>query len=216
MPPMRYPYIVAAVAVVVISALVGIVYLESLPDEAERPAAAELTDILLPESRRLEPFSLEDSRNNVFDLSRLQGKWTLIFFGYTHCPDICPTTLTTLRGMARELQQTPDDYSDTQVVFVSVDPKRDNTTHLKEYVEYFHPDFLAATGEKAQIDRLALQLGAVYMFEGDTDGDDYLVNHSASIMVIDPRAHWVARFNPPHKAGTLAGKFRRLRDYYRQ
>ncbi|MFO7593084.1 MAG: SCO family protein [Pseudomonadota bacterium] len=214
---MKYPYIITALAVVAISALVGSVYLQSLPNESERSAPAELRDILLPESRRIEPFSLIDSQNEVFDLSRLQGKWTLIFFGYTHCPDICPTTLATLGRMAKDLQQkSPRYYSDTQFVFVSVDPKRDTTAHLAEYVDYFHPDFLAATGEKDQIDRLARRLGTVYMFEGDTGSDDYLVNHSAGIVVIDPRGHWAARFNAPHKAAEMAENFRRLRDYFQR
>lgn len=216
MQAMKYPYIIAALVVVLISALVGIVYLALLPDKTGQSAPVELSEILLPDSRPVEPFSLVDSQDEAFDLSRLRDKWTLIFFGYTHCPDICPTTLTTLRSMAKELQQRPDYYADTQFVFVSVDPRRDTTAHLKQYVEYFHPDFLAATGEKTEIDKLAGQLGAVYIFEGDTGSDDYLVNHSASIMVLDPRAHWVARFNPPHKGSKLADNFRRLRDYYQR
>lgn len=164
----------------------------------------------------LEPFHLRDMNQKAFDLERLKGRWSLLFFGYTHCPDICPTTLTSLRLLARQLQQTPDYYKNTQIVFISVDPGRDSLPHLKKYVSYFHPDFLAATGKKTQIDTLARQLGAVYMFDGDTNTDDYIVNHSASIALIDPQGRWVARFNPPHKASKMADDFRRLRDYYQQ
>lgn len=212
---MERSYVITAVAITLITALVGWVFVLSQPQAPEqRPLPEELTDIVLPEARDISAFQLSDSNGQPFDPSRLTGKWSLLFFGYTHCPDICPTTLTTLRGMARSLQQTPDYYRDMQFVFISVDPKRDGLAHLKEYVHYFHPDFLAATGKKVQIDKLARQLGAVYMFDGDTSGDDYIVNHSAAIVLIDPKARWVARFNPPHKASELADDFRRLRDYW--
>jgi protein SCO1/2 len=148
-----------------------------------------------------------------FDLNSLQEKWTFVFFGYTHCPDICPTTLATLKGTAMQLQQSPEDYRDARFVFISVDPKRDALAHLKEYIGYFHPDFLAATGDRAQIDALVRQLGAIYMFDGDTAGDDYIVNHSASIALIDPQGNWVGRFNPPHRAAGIAEDFRRVRHF---
>jgi protein SCO1/2 len=169
---------------------------------------------LLPEARPLEPFRLAGPENKSFTNEQLKGHWSVLFFGYTHCPDICPTTLSTLRGVADRLQQGPADYADTQFVFISVDPQRDSLDHLREYVRYFHPDFIAATGEKAQLDNLVRQLRAVYMFDGDTTGEDYVVNHSASIAVVDPQGRWVARFNPPHQAARMAEQFRRLRDFY--
>jgi protein SCO1/2 len=208
--------ILTALAVLAATAALALVFFFSRPAEPSRPLPKELVSIVLPEARALEPFQLTDIEQKPFDRERLKGKWSLLFFGYTHCPDICPTTLTSLRLMARQLQQTPDYYQDLQVVFISVDPGRDSLPHLKEYVSYFHPDFLAATGKKTQIDKLARQLGAVYMFDGDTNTDDYIVNHSASIALIDPQGRWVARFNPPHKASKMADDFRRLRDYYQQ
>ncbi|MGM0593762.1 MAG: SCO family protein [Pseudomonadota bacterium] len=182
--------------------------------EPTPPLPTALQPVVPPEIRQLEPFALTDIEQETFDLSRLQGKWTLMFFGYTHCPDICPTTLTTLRGVARELEQTPGDSTDTQFVFVSVDPKRDRLDHLKAYVRHFHPDFIAATGDKAEIDRLVRQLGAVYIFDGDTSGENYIVNHSAGIAVIDPQGRWVGRFNPPHEVKRIVDNLRRLRDHF--
>ncbi len=199
---------------IALAALSVLVLYVALPRPPMRPVPPELGNILLPEARSLTPFSLTDMNGKPFDLQRLQGKWSFIFFGYTHCPDICPTTLSTLKGSARQLQQSEGNYQGVQFVFISVDPKRDSLEQLKEYVGYFHPDFLAATGDKAQIDALARQVGAIYMFDGDTASEDYIVNHSASIVLIDPQARWVARFNPPHRAAAIADDFRRIRDYF--
>lgn len=212
---MERSHIITAASIAIVAALMVLVFTLSQPAEPDRPIPKELANIILPEARTLQSFSLTDIRQQAFDLSRLKGKWSFLFFGYTHCPDICPTTLSTLRMVAKNLQQTPAYYQNTQFVFVSVDPKRDSLEHLKQYVGYFHPDFLGATGKKEQIDTLARQVGAVYMFDGDTSGDDYIVNHSATIVLVDPEGRWVARFNPPHKAGEMADEFRRLRDYYK-
>lgn len=199
--------------VLVLASLAALVLYLAIPGPS-RTIPPELGRILLPEARELTPFSLTDMDNRVFDLERLKGKWSLVFFGYTHCPDICPTTLSTLKSTARQLQQNGGDLSDIQFVFISVDPKRDSPEHLKQYIAYFHPDFIGATGDKADIDRLARQLGAIYMFDGDTAGEDYIVNHSASILLVDPQARWVGRFNPPHTATGIAEDFRLARDYF--
>lgn len=211
---MKHRYLAVAAGVAAVALLAALVLLLAQPATPQRPLPEALTTVALPEPRPLEPFHLQDIEQHVFDLSRMQGKWSLLFFGYTHCPDICPTTLTTLRGVADSLQQTPAYYADTQFVFVSVDPQRDSLAHLREYVRYFHADFLAATGQKEQLDNLVRQLRAVYLFDGDTSGDDYVVNHSASIALVDPQGRWVARFNPPHQAARMADKIRRLRDFY--
>ncbi len=180
------------------------------------PSPAELNAVLLPEYRQVTPFQLTDGDGQTFDLANLEGKWSFIFFGYTHCPDICPTTLAMLRLVAKNLQQTPAYYQNSQFLFVSVDPKRDKPANLKQFVAYFHPDFKTATGEKSEIDNLAKQLGAVYMFDGDLNSDDYIVNHSATVVLIDPQGRWVARFNPPHKASEIAEQFRQVRNYFQQ
>jgi protein SCO1/2 len=177
---------------------------------AEPPPA--LQSLLLPEPRPLMPFALTDHNGEPLGLEQLKGQWSFVFFGYTHCPDICPTTLGMLKGVATKLDAAPLPGK-TRFLFVSVDPKRDTLPHLKEYIGYFHKDFIAATGEREQIDKLARQLGAVYMFEGDTEGDDYIVNHSASVALVDPQGQWVARFNPPHMVKQFHSDYLQLRDY---
>ena len=171
-----------------------------------------LQNLLLPEPRPLKPFSLTGHNGQPLGLEQLKGQWTLVFFGYTHCPDICPTTLGMLKGVAMKLEAAPL-AGRTQFLFVSVDPKRDTIPHLADYITYFHKDFVAATGERKEIDGFARQLAAIYMFEGDTKSDDYIVNHSASVALLDPQGRWVARINPPHTVKQFHADYLQLRDY---
>ncbi|RMG58242.1 MAG: SCO family protein [Gammaproteobacteria bacterium] len=155
--------------------------------------------------RALPDFRLQDHNGQPFTPERLQGHWNLLFFGYTHCPDVCPTTLAMLRQAMqayRELGGNPDDW---QVVFVSVDPQRDTLERLREYVRYFDPAFLGVTGDPEQLQRLALGVGVVYgRVENPKDPDNYLVDHSASIIAIDPQGREAAVFSPPHVPQALA------------
>ena len=175
---------------------------------------AELASVILPEPRALEPFTLTSHEGTALTLEDLKGHWTLLFFGYTHCPDICPTTLAVLKGVAQKLDSDPALAASTRTLFVSVDPKRDTPEQLKQYITYFNPAFMAATGSREQIDNLTTQVGAIYMFEGDTRRDDYIVNHSATILLIDPQGRFYARFNAPHTAGGIADTYRRVRAFH--
>lgn len=173
---------------------------------------AELRGIFLPEPRPLEDFSLSDHNGQPLGLEQFKGRWTFVFFGYTQCPDICPTTLGVLKGVAKKLKLRPKIAADTRFLFVSVDPKRDSISHLKDYIGYFDPDFVAATGKREEIDKLARRLGAIYLFDGDTNGDDYLINHGTSLALINPQGQWLARFNPPHTVKQLSSDYLLLRD----
>ena len=183
------------------------------PEKGQTEPPVALQPLLLPEARPLKAFALKDHNGQPLGLEQIKGQWTFVFFGYTHCPDICPTTLGSLKGVANKLVAQPEISADTRFLFISVDPNRDTLPHLKEYINYFHKDFIAATGERQGIDQIARQLGAIYMFEGDTEGDDYIVNHSASVALIDPQGQWVARFNPPHTVKKFSSDYQQLRNY---
>jgi len=174
---------------------------------------AELGSVILANPIQLQPFSLVDQEGKPLTLDSLKGHWTFLFFGYTHCPDICPTTLAVLQGVARKLDSDPALASSTRTLFVSVDPKRDTPAQLKQYIAYFDPAFGAATGTRGEIDNLTGQVGAVYLFEGDTSRDDYTVNHSAAILLIDPQGRFYARFNAPHTPTAIADAYRRIRAF---
>lgn len=175
---------------------------------------AELESVILREPRPLEPFTLISHEGTPLTLEHLKGHWTLLFFGYTHCPDICPTTLAVLKGVAQKLDGDPELAASTRTLFISVDPNRDTPEQLKQYITYFNPAFVAATGSKTEIDNLAMQVGAIYMFEGDTRRDDYIVNHTATILLIDPQGRFYARFNAPHTASGIADTYRRVRAFH--
>jgi protein SCO1/2 len=207
---MKKPVLFALLAAVAAGLVAGILFWT--PGNTTPPP--ELETVLLPQPKAITAFQLTDQDGKSFGPERLKGKWTVIFFGYTQCPDICPTTLGALNGFLHRLRSQGNWRDDNQILFVSVDPKRDSPRHLKDYLAYFDPVYSGATGERAQIDALVAQFGAVYMFEGDTNGDTYTVNHSASLYIVDPKGRLYAKILPPYDPPQMADTFVRLRDFY--
>ena len=149
----------------------------------------------------LNEFAFEKAGKVAFTNESLKGKWTLFFAGYTFCPDVCPTTLADLDRIYPSL--TNDNNTTTQVVFVSVDPNRDKAEQLADYVHYFNKNFIGVTSTHKQLWPFVTQLGLIYgiVEAGDTD-DFYLVDHSASIVLIDPDGKLHATFKSvPNKQG---------------
>lgn len=192
--------------------LLAAVYFWMLPDKTTVPA--ELQGVLRPAPQPLQAFELTDQYRQPVSLERLQGKWNFVFFGYTYCPDICPTTLSTLTGVVRQLQGDPQGLADIQVVFVSVDPGRDTPEVIEKYLKYFNESFLGITGAQQDIDSLGRQFGAGYMKEPETTPGQYLVSHTSSIFLVDPHGRLLAAFSPPHDPGTIADQFRQIRSLF--
>jgi len=153
--------------------------------------------------------TLVDQYNQAFPMINLKGGWNLMFFGFTNCPDICPTTLMTMKQVEKRLSQ-----QNIRYVFVSLDPKRDTSDKLKDYIDFFNPEFIALTGDKNEIDKLSQAMGVIYDFEGDTSTDDYLVNHYSAILVIDPQGRLRAHILPPHSVDKVADAITKLSNYY--
>ena len=159
---------------------------------------------LLPVLKSLAPFSLTDHTEQTFDNSRLLGQWTLLSFGYTHCPDICPTTLAMLDEVDNSLKQQHAEFA-YQMGFVSVDPNRDTTARLADYVTYFNPDFLGITGDEPSLQKLTQPLGILYKkVETEKSAMGYVMDHSASIILVDPQGRYRALFSPPHDPAIMA------------
>jgi protein SCO1/2 len=131
-------------------------------------------------------FSLTDQDAQPFQLHQLRGKVVLFLFGFTHCPNICPTTLTNLAAICQKL--TPEQRKQVQVLFLSVDPKRDTPAALKNYVPWFDSNIVGLTGSRQAIDRTVQEYGGSYeIVPGSSkDPNDYGVNHSAYIYLINP------------------------------
>ena len=134
----------------------GFIYKLSQPRILNTHELRENGAILLDTPRRFSDFTLTDQQGQPFNKDRLKGKWTLIYFGFTSCPDICPTTLATVAKMYRELK--PEEQQDLQVVLLSVDPERDTTEVLAQYVPYFHPEFVGVSGNPYVTLKLATEL----------------------------------------------------------
>ena len=139
-------------------------------------------------------FALIDHRGASFTRDNLVGQWTLIFFGFTHCPDICPTTLAELAQLKAQLADT--EAGATRVVMLSVDPARDTPERLAQYVPYFHPDFVGGTGEFTEILSVAQRLHAPFRHVIEPDGS-YQMEHSANVILMNPRGDYHGFFRAP-------------------
>ena len=137
-------------------------------------------------------FALTDQDGHSFHLSQLRGKVLLLFFGYTHCPDACPTTMSKLSRVYKLLG---GDAGQVVTLFVSVDPDRDTTTVLKSYLAYFHMNSIGLTGTKEQIDMVVKQYGAKYEIEQSDSAAGYHINHSTDLYLIDKKGELSKRFS---------------------
>ena len=165
---------------------------------------------VLPVPLEIPAFSLVDQDGNAFDRGRFEGRWSLVFFGYTYCPDICPATLQRLATVKDQLP------ADTQVVFVSVDPGRDTTERVAEYVQYFHDAFVGVTGEPEEIAKLTRAVGAYNQIAPGQEGaSSYLVDHSVSLFVLSPEAELHALMQDPHEPEEFLGLYAQVQTMNR-
>ena len=162
------------------------------------------------QARALPEFELVDHNRQPLTRARLNGQWSLMFFGYTHCPDVCPIGLQTLADMVRSIDD-PDVSSALQIYFVSVDPERDQPEVLADYVGYFNPDFSGVTAPLDKLNPLTRSLGIAHIIRNKTEGDpNYDVDHSAAIVLINPRAEYAGLFGAPQDAGAMARDMTRI------
>ena len=172
----------------------------------------ELDATRFPEAREIASFSLIDHNKAVFDNSVLKDRWSFIFFGYTHCPDVCPTTLSVLNSVAQKLGDLDEDI---RFVFLSVDPERDTPEQLAQFVSYFNSDFVGVTGTPEGIEQITRQLGVLHIRAQPEEGaSGYLVDHSASVFLFDPDGRYHAVFSPPLSADAIAGDFKKMLQAY--
>ncbi|MBD3609467.1 MAG: SCO family protein [Gammaproteobacteria bacterium] len=171
---------------------------------------------VLPQARSIADFNLTTHNQGSFNKASLQGKWTFLFFGYTQCPDVCPTTLAIMNNVARELERKSGHLNDVQFVFVSVDPERDTPEQLKQYVTYFHPQFIGATGQREQINHLTSQMSVMYFINKRAGGkqDQYTVDHSSAILLTEPSGNLRALFSTPHVPDKILEDFNKIREHY--
>jgi protein SCO1/2 len=156
----------------------------------------------LPAARAIAPFALTDHLGQPFGNARLLGHPSLLFFGFTHCPDVCPTTLALLSQLQRT-QPLPG----LQLLFVTVDPQRDDPVTLQRYVNAFGSGWVGLRGADPQLDSLLHSLSAV-RFVQDTPGGSYTVDHSSTLYLIDGKGQLAAVFTPPFALPALESDLR--------
>ncbi len=174
---------------------------------AAPPPALEVAQ-LFPTPRDVPAFTLTRSDGKPLTNADWKGRYTLVFMGYTHCPDICPTTLLTMHRMWAELKKAG--VTDRVAVeFISVDPKRDTPKRLAEYVHGFDPAFTGATGSEAQLEKLSKALLLPFKIVPGAHGD-YSVDHGATVAIIGPDAREIGVFMPPLHAAPMVVDLQRM------
>ncbi|MGH8447510.1 MAG: SCO family protein [Solimonas sp.] len=173
----------------------------------QKPAATVTlqSGTLLPQPRPLADFQAIDQDGQAVGRAQLEGRWTLLFAGFTACPDVCPTTLAMLKNVKAQLG---DDAGKLQMEFFSVDPERDTPERLKQYVQYFDPDFRAMTAPEPELQKMARMLGIAYAKVPGADAASYTMDHSAALILLDPQARLAGFLTPPFDPAKLAADLR--------
>jgi protein SCO1 len=181
-----------------------------VPREVPLPATENASVFAPP--RAISGLDLIDQDGQAFDADSLKGGWSVVFFGFTHCPDVCPTTLTVLKHMRAQLQDLPV-AEQPRVLLVTVDPERDTAARLKEYVRFFDASFGAVTGTTDGIQQAANAFSIPYA-KVPLDGGGYTMDHGSGVFLIAPDGQNIAYSSPPLDAETLARDYRKVLQYH--
>lgn len=174
-----------------------------------KPPIALASGTILAPARALADFRLTDNQGRGFGTANLRGHWSLMFFGYTNCPDYCPTTLTTLAALEKQLRAAGT-VAPPQVIFVSVDAKRDTPAQLNQFVPNFDPGFIGLTAaSQPAIEALAKKWGVAVHIQYAANGD-YIVDHSEVMFVIDPAGRLAALLTGPFTLDALKSDIQRI------
>jgi protein SCO1/2 len=174
----------------------------------------KIDGVVIPETKNINDFHFTDQYGSSFTKTNLQGHWTMLFFGFTNCGYVCPTTLSALNKMYQMLEE--ESIELPQVVLVSVDPERDSVARMKEYISTFNSRFIGVRGEQQETDAFTHQLhiSAVKM-QADGEGNDhYMINHSAEILLINPEGKIQAYLSYPHQAEQMAKDYKAILTAY--
>jgi len=190
---------------IMVIAVAGVIGLQVFNVVREQPldheSLREQGTVIFEQPRQISDFELMDHNEEAFTPESLEDRWTLIFFGFTHCPDICPMTMVDLSRVMEALP--PELEKNTQVLMVTLDPARDEPDVLADYVPYFHPDFMGVTGEFLTIRRMANEFNVAFS-KVTLEEDDYTIDHGGHIALVNPRGHYHGFFRPPFNPEVMA------------
>lgn len=200
--------------VVAILALVFGVYFQNFAPVKDTLPEFEKA-IILPNSKAITGINFIDHRGQAFSKNGLLDKWSILFFGFTNCPDICPTTLQTLKQVKAELVE-DNAWGDYQVIMVSVDPLRDTSEQLSNYVPYFDPEFIGISGSLEITTEFAKQLGILFYANEASDDGRYDVDHGTALILINPKGEMAGVISAPHQADVITRDLTKLGKYFAQ
>lgn len=177
--------------------------------QSSRPQVPVIDDSVIfvyPQTRSLADVSLTDMNGQSITPADFKGDWWVLYFGFTFCPDACPMALANMKQIKTRLPE------NTNIKFglISVDPQRDTPERLKEYVTFFHPDFYAATSDVDAIDALTASVNVVYAISGDQSKDDYSVDHSNFMVLLNPEGQHAGIISSPHDPEKIAAELTKL------
>jgi len=199
---------ISSLAIICVALIAGILAAVVVNRRGNPPIDLTTGSFISP-SRALPDFSLIDDHGRTFGPSNLQGHWSMMFFGYTNCPDFCPTTMATLAALDKRLRSLRAPLR-PHVIFMSVDAKRDTPAQLAKYVPYFDPDFVGVTAaSQPEIEALAAKLGIAVIITPKPDGS-YTVDHSGAIFVLNPQGRLTAILTGPFTVNALQTDFERI------
>lgn len=203
-------FLIPAMAILAMFAISAGFYISLKQAHQAQQTASNIEGLFWPNPKQIHEFSVLDQDGKDFGLKQMRGKWSFIFFGYSHCPDVCPVTMSVMANSYKELVAENNDF---QVIFASVDPERDTTEKLSQYVSYFNPDFIGLGGSNEMINSLTGQIGVAYYINKEDQTEDYLVDHSASIFLIDPLGRMVGKLSPPHEKNKIIQQFTKIKNF---
>ena len=208
--------VILVVLAIVISIGLGIYTSSSKYSPDDIRAQLQHATYLYDQNASISDFSLIDHHNNEFTPDSIKGAWTFWFFGFTHCPDICPITLGTLSASVERLKSKHKISDELKIIFVSVDPERDQTSKLKTYVNAFSEYAIGVTAAEPQLAPFLKNMGIVATKQAVPDKpSDYLVDHSSAVYLIAPDTGISAVFGAPHSAEHIAKDFLTIHQSYR-
>ncbi|HAQ88939.1 MULTISPECIES: SCO family protein [Stutzerimonas] len=191
--------------------MLGLLALCSASFAIDRGAMLDEANLLvLPRERQLPTVELVDEQGLSFTSDALRERWFLLFFGFTACPDICPTTLSDMRRLLNQLPPTVRDQ--LQVILVSADPARDTPEALRTYLSYYRADFKGLTGEMPELQKLSKGLGLPFVSATDTTVSDYNVSHSSNLAIVGPNGTLRGHIRAPLKLEGLSRALQQLID----
>ena len=206
-----------SILILIVAAIVAVafgVYFQSSTDLKDTLPTFEKA-IILSNSKAIQGVEFIDHKGQRFSKQQLLGRWSILFFGFTNCPDICPTTMQTLKQVKSKLVL-DNAWGNYQVIMVSVDPARDTTQQLSSYVPFFDPEFIGINGTLNMTTEFSKQLGILfYANEADDDGR-YDVDHGTALILVNPMGEMAGVISAPHQADVIARDLSKLAKYYAQ